>query len=163
MASIDTTKTYLALDEETLQPVIEALQLTLVNTIFMQQLYKKYHWHVAGEDFYQYHLLFDKHAGEQLPIIDALAERIRTLGGTVAAMPADVAKLASLKEGKDVGHKPQDMVESLLAAHQAYIEQLHRAVAVADDADDEGTEDLLVSEALRVHELQLWFLRSSIG
>jgi starvation-inducible DNA-binding protein len=163
MAKVETAKTYLSLDEESLQPVIMALQTTLANTMFMQQLYKKYHWHVAGEDFYQYHLLFDKHAAEQLPIIDALAERMRTLGGTVAAMPADIVKYASLKEGADVGHKPQDMVDSLLAAHQSYLEQLHEAVTIADDADDEGTEDLLVSEALRVHELELWFLRSSIG
>lgn len=164
MADKDTAKTYLALDEEGIGRVTQSLQVTLANTVFMYSLYKKYHWHVAGEDFYQYHKLFDKHAEAQLPLIDALAERLRTLGSHADAMPAEVAKLTTLVEQEEkAGHKPQAMIANLLAAHEAYLGQLRRAIDAADDADDEGTEDLLVSEVLRTHELQVWFLRSSLG
>jgi starvation-inducible DNA-binding protein len=42
----------------------------------LRDLYKKSHWQVAGPTFYQLHLLFDKHLGEQAPLVDGLAERI---------------------------------------------------------------------------------------
>jgi starvation-inducible DNA-binding protein len=50
-------------------------------------LYKKHHWPVRGHTFYSLHLLLDKHAGEQLAIIDELAERVQTLGGSPSATP----------------------------------------------------------------------------
>jgi starvation-inducible DNA-binding protein len=163
MAEMDVKKTYLAIEPEKLVSVVQSLQVVLANSVFMYSLYKKYHWHVAGEDFYQYHKLFDKHAAEQLPIIDAVAERIRTIGGQAEAMPADVVRLTNLEEKAGVGHRPGDMVASLLEAHSAFIERLRLAIEDADDSDDAGTEDLLVSEVLRVHELQVWFLRSSLS
>jgi starvation-inducible DNA-binding protein len=157
------TKTYLGADGATLQKSCADLQVILANTIFMQQVYKKYHWHVAGPDFYQYHLLFDKHADEQLPLIDAIAERIRTLGGIAPGMPEDVVHNASIHEGEDPGSDAQAMVQSLLKLHDAYIRVVRKAAASAADNGDDGTNDLLVSEVLRTHELQTWFVRSSLA
>jgi starvation-inducible DNA-binding protein len=34
---------------------------------------------MRGATFYQLHLLLDKHAGEQLELIDAIAERVQSL------------------------------------------------------------------------------------
>src|SRR5438270_13148174 len=44
----------------------EALNRILADSMILYQLYKKHHWLVAGPTFYQLHLLFDKHAAEQL-------------------------------------------------------------------------------------------------
>ena len=163
MAAIDTSKTYLGLEPESLAQVAPALMTVLANTVYMHSLYKNYHWHVAGSDFYQYHKLFDKHAAQQLELVDTIAERLRTIGGHADAMPADVVRLTTLKTLDGVGHKPEDMVACLLHCHEQYITQLRSAIEAADDADDEGTEDMLVGEVLRTHELQVWFLRSSLG
>lgn len=160
---LDTAKTYLAMEPEALALVAPPLMVVLANSLYMYSLYKKYHWHVAGQDFYQYHRLFDKHAAAQLPIIDAVAERLRTIGGHADAMPADVVRLCTLKELDGVGHKPEDMVACLLHCHELYIRELRKAIDAADESDDEATEDLLVSDVLRPHELQVWFLRSSLG
>src|SRR4051794_25879451 len=52
------------------------LNQLLADTITLRDLYKKHHWQVSGPTFYPLHLLFDKHAGEQAELVDAVAERI---------------------------------------------------------------------------------------
>jgi len=157
----NTNKMFLAVVGGEFQKVSPSLQVVLANTIYMYSLYKKYHWHVAGEDFYQYHLLFDKHADAQLALADAVAERLRTLGSLAEAMPVDVERLTSLNETAAAKHDVQIMVHNLLVAHDAYIARVRDAIEIASVTGDEGTQDLLVSEVLRTHELQVWFLRSS--
>ena len=156
-------KTYLGLDDDALQQNSKNLQTILANTLYIQSLYKKYHWHVTGASFYPYHLLFDKHAGEQTDIIDGVGERLRAIGVTAPGMPEDVVKLTTLSEAKPAEHDPQAMVQNLLEAHEAYIKVVREAIKVTDENNDEATNDLLVSDILRVHELQVWFIRSSLA
>src|SRR5690348_4491154 len=86
----------IALDEKVCSASAENLNQILADTITLRDLYKKHHWQVAGPTFYQLHLLFDKHAGEQTELIDEIAERIQTLGGVAVAMAADVAEITSV-------------------------------------------------------------------
>ncbi len=67
----------LALSETASKESVENLNQLLADTITLRDLYKKHHWQVAGPTFMQLHLLFDKHAGEQTELVDALAERAR--------------------------------------------------------------------------------------
>jgi hypothetical protein len=55
----------IALDERVRAASVEALNQILADTMMLRDLYKKHHWQVAGHTFYQLHLLFDKHYGEQ--------------------------------------------------------------------------------------------------
>jgi starvation-inducible DNA-binding protein len=58
---------------------VNGLNQTLADTTTSRDLYKKHHWQVSDPTFYQLHLLFDKHYGEQAELVDALAERVRPL------------------------------------------------------------------------------------
>lgn len=156
-------KAYLALDAEAVQKNHRNLQVILANTLYTYQLYKKYHWHVAGPDFYHYHLLFDKHASEQPPLVDLVAERMRTLGLNVAALPVDVASDATLSEKEEAGHDPQAMIRNLLNVHEDYLKVVREAVRVTEETDDGTTNDILVSNVMRTHELETWFIRSSLA
>ena len=82
----------LDLEEPVRLEMTEQLNLLLADTMTLRDLYKKSHWQVAGPTFYQLHLLFDKHYGEQSEIVDTIAERIQLLGGVSIAMAADVAE-----------------------------------------------------------------------
>jgi DNA-binding ferritin-like protein len=42
---------------------------------------------MCGPTFSQLHLLLDKHADEQLALIDSVAERVQTLGGVTVGDP----------------------------------------------------------------------------
>src|SRR5674476_502231 len=82
----------ISLAEHVRQASAERLNQILADTMTLRDLYKKHHWQVSGPTFYQLHLLFDKHYGEQAELVDTLAERIQTLGGVAIAMAADVAE-----------------------------------------------------------------------
>jgi len=82
----------IALSEVACKESVDNLNQLLADEITLRDLYKKHHWQVAGPTFMQLHLLFDKHAGEQTELVDALAERIQTLGGVCVAMAHDVAE-----------------------------------------------------------------------
>ena len=86
----------LALGEKARQQSVDNLNQLLADTITLRDMYKKHHWQVSGPTFYQLHLLFDKHAGEQSELVDAIAERVMTLGGVAIAMGADVGELTQI-------------------------------------------------------------------
>jgi starvation-inducible DNA-binding protein len=71
----------------------EALNRILADTQILYSLYKKHHWLMRGLTFYQLHLLLDKHAAEQLELIDLMAERVQTLGGVAVGDPRHVAEI----------------------------------------------------------------------
>jgi starvation-inducible DNA-binding protein len=82
----------IALDENVRAESVGNLNQLLADTMTLRDMYKKHHWQVAGHTFYQLHLLFDKHHGEQDELVDTIAERIQLLGGISLAMAADVAE-----------------------------------------------------------------------
>src|SRR3954462_11452946 len=71
----------LGLALEIRQEMVQLLNQILADTVTLRDLYKKSHWQVSGPTFYQLHLLYDKHYREQAELVDAIAERIQTLGG----------------------------------------------------------------------------------
>ena len=82
----------IALAEDTRRANADNLNQLLADTMTLRDLYKKHHWQVARHTFYQLHLLFDKHFGEQNGLVDSIAERIMMLGGVSVAMAADVPR-----------------------------------------------------------------------
>jgi len=76
----------IALSENVCKESVENLNQLLADTMTLRDLHKKHHWQIAGPTFYQLHLLFDKHYGEQNELVDAIAERIQVLGGVSVAM-----------------------------------------------------------------------------
>jgi starvation-inducible DNA-binding protein len=82
----------LGLHEAVRAKSVAALNRLLAHTMALRDLYKKAHWQTSGPSFYELHLLFDKHHGEQVELMDALAERVQTLGGVALALAHDVVE-----------------------------------------------------------------------
>src|ERR1700757_645189 len=108
----------IALGEDIRKTSAENLNQLLADTITLRDLYKKHHWQVSGPTFYQLHLLFDKHAGEQSEIVDQVAERIMTLGGVSVAMAHDVAETATIPRVPRGREEPPVQISRLLEAHE---------------------------------------------
>jgi starvation-inducible DNA-binding protein len=136
----------------------EKVNKVLADTQVLYSLYKKHHWQMRGVTFYQLHLLLDKHADEQLALVDALAERVQTLGGVAVGDPRHVAELTSVPRPPDGVEEVPAMLSRLLAAHEEILVQAHQIAATAAELGDDGTNDLLVSQVIRTGELQTWFL-----
>lgn len=136
----------------------EQLNQVLADTITLRDLYKKCHWQVAGPTFYQLHLLYDKHHGEQDELVDSIAERIQLLGGVSIAMAADVAETTRIERPPRGREEVPVQLSRLLDAHQVIIREARTLARRASTLGDDGTNDLVVSEVLRTNELQMWFL-----
>jgi starvation-inducible DNA-binding protein len=148
----------LELEEPVRLEMTEQLNLLLADTITLRDLYKKSHWQVAGPTFYQLHLLFDKHFGEQAEIVDEIAERIQLLGGVSLAMAADVAETTRIERPPRGREEVPVQISRLLDAHQIIIGHCRQLARRASAIGDDGTNDLVISDVLRTNELQVWFL-----
>lgn len=137
---------------------VELLNQLLADTITLRDLYKKHHWQVVGPTFYQLHLLYDKHFGEQGELVDALAERIQMLGGVAIAMAADVAETTMIARPPRGREEAPVQISRLLEAHETVILATRAAAKAADESGDLGTNDLLAGTVLRTNESQVWFL-----
>ncbi|HUK31794.1 MAG TPA: DNA starvation/stationary phase protection protein [Candidatus Acidoferrum sp.] len=148
----------LQLTEPVRLEMTERLNQLLADSITLRDLYKKSHWQVAGPTFYQLHLLFDKHFGEQVELVDAIAERIQLLGGISIAMAHDVAETTRIARPPRGREEAPVQLSRLLDAHQLIIEYAREFAERANALGDAGTNDLVVSQVLRTNELEAWFL-----
>jgi starvation-inducible DNA-binding protein len=148
----------LELEEPVRLEMTEQLNQLLADTMTLRDLYKKSHWQVAGPTFYQLHLLYDKHYGEQVELVDSIAERIQLLGGVSLAMAADVAETTQIERPPRGREEVPVQLSRLLDAHQIIVGETRKLARRASTLGDDGTNDLVVSEVLRTNELQIWFL-----
>ncbi len=136
----------------------QRLNQVLADSQILYTLYKKHHWLMRGATFYQLHLLLDKHAGEQLALVDTIAERVQTLGGIAVGDPRHVAELTQVPRPPDGCEEVPAMLSRLLEAHEMILIDAHDAATRVAALGDDGTNDLLVSDVIRTGELQAWFL-----
>ncbi len=136
----------------------QLLNHILADNIILYSLYKKHNCLMRGHTFYQLHLLLDKHADEQAELIDLLAERVQTLGGVAVADPRHVAEITTIPRPPDGAEEVPAMLSRLLEAHELVIAKVREAITRTAANRDDGTNDLLMSDVLRRHELQVWFV-----
>jgi starvation-inducible DNA-binding protein len=151
----------IALSEATCKESVENLNQLLADTITLRDLYKKHHWQLAGPTFYQLHLLFDKHFGEQNALVDAIAERIQVLGGVSLAMAHDVAETALIPRPPKGREEVPVQISRLLHAHEIVLKEARTMARRATEGGDDGTNDL-VSDVIHRNELQVWFVAEHV-
>ena len=147
-----------ALSYETRMFSYQRLNHVLADSQILYALYKKHHWLMRGPTFYQLHLLLDKHAGEQLELVDKLAERVQTLGGVAVGDPRQVAEITCVPRPPDGAEEVPAMLSRLLEAHEKILAHAHDDAARVAQQGDDGSNDMLVSDVIRTGELQAWFL-----
>jgi len=134
----------------------------LADSMVLYAMYKKHHWLVAGPTFYQLHLLFDKHADEQNELVDLIAERVQSLGGIAVGDPRHAAELTAIERPPDGAEEVAVMIDRTLRAHQAIIERIRAGIKATEQSEDWGSNDLLMGDVLRRHEMQVWFLAEHV-
>jgi len=148
----------LALSGAVCNASIDLLNQLLADLITLRDLYRKHHWQVSGPTFYPLHLLFDKHASEADELIDAVAERVQTLGGVCIATGADVSELTIIPRAPKGREVAADQLARLLHAHEIILQEARAMIAESSKLGDDGTADLITSSVVRQGEMQVWFL-----
>ena len=152
----------IALSAEARTESCQLLNEILADSMVLYAMYKKHHWLVAGPTFYQLHLLFDKHAEEQTEIIDLIAERVQSLGGIAVGDPRHAAELTTIDRPPNGAEDVPAMIHRLLDAHETIIEKVRDAIDKTEESKDWSSNDILMSDVLRRHELQVWFVAEHV-
>lgn len=129
--------------------------LTLIKT-------KKFHWDVVGPQFRSLHQIWEEQYTALTENIDAMAERVRALGGFPVGTAEGFLKHASVKEQIDNIPLATEMVAQLVDDHELIIRNLREHIdKSSEDFHDEGTADFLTG-LMEQHEEMAWMLRSFI-
>jgi len=148
----------LGLSEVVRHKSVAALNRLLAHSLAMRDLYKKAHWQTFGATFYELHLLFDKHHGQQVELGDALAERVQALGGVALALSQDVVQESRIARAPRGRESVPAQLERLLEGHESILLEARPLGREAAKYEDDGTNDLIVSQVVRINELQSWFV-----
>ncbi len=79
------------------------------------------------------------------------------LGGVAIALAPDVAEHTRIERAPIHRETVPVQLSRLLEAHELILKEARQFAKEADDAGDDGTNDLLVSDVVRTNELQTWF------
>lgn len=118
-----------------------------------------YHWNVEGQDFSQYHALFEAIYEDVYSSVDPIAENIRKLNDYA---PLTLQKFIDLRtlDFKDVEPNPKAMAKELIKSNEAFIKQLNDAFDVATKENQQGIANFL-AERIDMHQKWAWQLRAS--
>jgi starvation-inducible DNA-binding protein len=150
----------IGLSEEQRQGVVNLLNQELSDTYLLVIKTKKYHWDVIGPQFRTLHKLWDEQYELMSTNVDAIAERIRSLGGYPIGTAKGFLENASLREHSGDLPNANEMVERLVGDHEQVIRNLRGHIdECSDQYHDEGTADFLTA-LMEQHEEMAWMLRS---
>jgi starvation-inducible DNA-binding protein len=148
-------------EDNDVQRVADALSNVLADTFIVYLKTHSFHWNVTGPMFHTLHQMFEEQYNELWLAVDAIAERIRSLGFIAPGSYGEFAKLTYLQESP-VARNATEMIAELLRDHETTARTVRSGLAVARTAVDAPTEDLL-TQRLAAHEKVAWMLRSMLA
>ena len=138
--------------------IAQGLGRLLADTYVVYLKTHSFHWNVEGPMFQTLHQMFMVQYTETWNAIDLIAERIRSLGEYAPGTYREYSKLARVPETEGVP-RAEEMVQLLIEGQEAIVRTAREVLAVADQANDQPTLDLL-TQRMQVHEKNAWMLRS---
>ena len=157
---VKTTPLPMVEDKDALR-VAGALSNVLADTFVLYLKTHNFHWNVTGPMSYTLHRMFEEQYNELWLAVDAVAERIRSLGFIAPGSYGEFTRLTYLQESP-VAKNATEMIAELLRDHETTARTARSALAAARSVVDAPTEDLL-TQRLAAHEKAAWMLRSLLA
>ncbi|WP_226064128.1 Dps family protein [Kaistella polysaccharea] len=149
----------LGITKKNLTEVHKILNKVLADGNVLYIKLRKFHWNLSGDNFMELHLLFEDQYDAVAEAVDAVAERISTLGGIAIGTTSEFAKESQLKETPGKVPDTQGMLKELVTDHEAIVKSLRDDLdKCEEDYKDAGTSDFL-NGLMQKHEKMAWKLR----
>lgn len=142
---------------EAIDDVSNAMNALLADVFSLFVKTKNFHWHVSGPHFRDYHLLFDDQALQIFPLIDAMAERVRKIGGTTIRSIGQIERLSQIAGNEEDWLSPAAMLAELCADNAALVERMRQTHSLCDEHGDVASASLL-ENWIDESEQRIWFL-----
>ena len=134
-----------------------ALNAILADVFALYFKTKNFHWHVSGPHFRDYHLLLDEQAVQLFESTDAIAERVRKIGGMTLHSIGEVARTQRISDNDATFVEPHDMLTELLEDNKALGVSLRAAHKLCEKHHDVATASM-IEIWLDEGERRVWFL-----
>jgi starvation-inducible DNA-binding protein len=134
-----------------------ALNILLADMFGLYLKTKNFHWHVSGPHFRDYHLLLDEQGEQIFATTDAIAERVRKIGGTTLRSVGHIGRLQRIEDNDADFVTPMDMLAELRDDNKQLTARMRETHDLCDEHGDVATASLLevwIDEA----ERRTWFL-----
>jgi len=134
-----------------------ALNILLADMFGLYMKTKNFHWHVSGPHFRDYHLLLDEQGDQIFATTDAIAERIRKIGGTTLRSMGHIGRLQRIEDNNADFVTPMDVLAELRDDNKELVARMRETHDLCDEHGDVATASLLevwIDEA----ERRTWFL-----
>ena len=142
--------------------LIDSLNGLLADFFALYLKTKNYHWHVAGPQFRDLHLLFDEQATELFALTDVIAERVRKNGGATLTSIGAIGAKSIVADDDRAELDAMTMVRVLRDDNAVLIERIRAAKAAAGEAGDNAT-DGAADDWTDQAEQRVWFLTQILG
>ncbi|MGC1560711.1 MAG: DNA starvation/stationary phase protection protein [Bradyrhizobium sp.] len=145
------------LKAEGVREISGALNVLLADVFALYLKTKNFHWHVSGPHFRDYHLLLDEHGDQIFAITDAIAERVRKIGGMTIRSIGEISRLQRIQDNDAEFVTPLDMLAELRDDNKELVAKMRATHALCEEHDDVATASSLevwIDEA----ERRTWFL-----
>ena len=151
----------IGLGEEQRSAIAQKLNALLADEYALYIRTQKFHWNVVGPFFGSLHKLFNDQYDALAENIDAVAERVRSLGFKAIGSLAEFKQGTSLSEDPGKNPDANSMIGLLLEGHEAIIKSLRPLIDLTAQSNDMGTNNFL-SGLIEKHEKASWFLRAHL-
>jgi starvation-inducible DNA-binding protein len=150
-------KTPTDLTPDAIRDISGALNILLADVFGLYLKTKNFHWHVSGPHFRDYHLLLDEHGDQIFAMTDAIAERVRKIGGTTLRSIGHIGRVQRILDNDADFVTPMDMLAELRDDNRQITAAMRETHGLCDEYGDVATASLLenwIDEA----ERRTWFL-----
>lgn len=137
--------------------IAAAMNAILADVFALYVKTKNFHWHLSGPHFRDYHLLFDEQADQVFAMTDAIAERVRKVGGSTIRSIGQIAKMQRVSDNDAQYVEPSDMLAELREDNKSLAARLREAHNVCDEHRDIATASL-IEVWIDETERRTWFL-----
>ncbi|MDO4697768.1 MAG: Dps family protein [Pasteurellaceae bacterium] len=118
-----------------------------------------YHWNIKGVSFFELHAKFEEIYDDLVTKVDEIAERILTLGHVPANAYSQYLSVSQIKEHIGVS-AAQECLNGTVEGLKALLKQQREILALAGDADDEGTASQM-SDYIKEQEKLVWMFTAA--
>ena len=145
------------LDPDARSEIADMLNPILADVFALYLKTKNFHWHVSGPHFRDYHLMLDEQSDQLFDMTDAIAERIRKIGGTTLRSIGDIARRQRVEDNDAKFVEPLDMLSELCRDNRHMASELRAAHRVTDQHRDIASSSL-IENWIDETERRTWFL-----
>ena len=151
----------IGLETKKTKPIAKDLNQLLANFQIYYQNLRGIHWNIKGKRFFDLHVKFEELYTDANLKVDAIAERILTLGESPLHTFEDYTKAAKVPVGKHIS-EDEKAVQLIVDSLSELLKIERHILNASDEAKDEGT-NAMMSDFITEQEKTVWMMKAWLG